>query len=176
MFKLHNKENFIKDLLLCKAVITNGGFSLISEAVSLKKPIYSIPIKYQVEQEINAFYLEKSGFGTYSKEINYNDLEMFLNNISVYKEHLKQHIANVNDIYYLLDDKIDILVNSYKVPSRIKMALNMKLAYDTLIVSLIRIFAVRKKLLKWITLTSYIENKRRLFLRLSTIKNIVIRK
>lgn len=175
-FKLHDKEGFIKDLLSCKAVITNGGFTLISEAVSLKKPIYSIPIKHQVEQEINAFYIEKSVFGTYSKEINYNDLEMFLNNLNIYKEHLKQHIANVNDIYYLLDDKIDTLINSYKMPSRLKMALKIKRAYDTLIVNLIKIFAIRKRLLKWINTTSYIQNKAKLFLRLFLIKKFIIRK
>jgi uncharacterized protein (TIGR00661 family) len=176
VFKSPDKESFIKDLLLCKAVITNGGFSLISEAVTLKKPIYSIPIRNQLEQEINAFYIEKVGFGTYSKEINYKDLEMFLNNLNVYKEHLKKHISNVNDIYYLLDEKIGTLVNLYKMPSRIKMALKMKHTFDTLIVNLIKIFAIRKRLPKWISSTSYTRNKIKLFLRLPMIKNSIIKK
>ncbi|NIA22743.1 MAG: hypothetical protein GWP03_01025 [Proteobacteria bacterium] len=176
VFKSPDKEGFIKDLLSCKAVITNGGFSLISEAVTLKKPIYSIPIKNQTEQEINAFYVEKSGFGIYSKAINYKDLEMFLDNLNIYKGNLKKHIANVNDIYHLLDDKIAILVNSYKMPSRIKMALRIKHTYDILIVNLIKLFAIGKKLPKWISSISYAENKAKLFARLSIIKNIIKKK
>ena len=48
-----------------KAIITNGGFTVISEALYLKKPIFSIPIKNQFEQALNAKFVEKLGAGVY---------------------------------------------------------------------------------------------------------------
>ena len=70
IFKKPSKKGFAKDLISCKAIITNGGFTLISEAVTLEKPILSIPVKRQIEQEINAYYVNKSGFGVCFEKIN----------------------------------------------------------------------------------------------------------
>tara|TARA_Y100000031_G_scaffold154977_1_gene204305 strand:+ start:717 stop:1715 length:999 start_codon:yes stop_codon:yes gene_type:complete len=61
--KSNNEDTFFNDLANCKSVITNGGFTLISEALFLKKPILSIPIKKQFEQVVNAHYLDKLGYG-----------------------------------------------------------------------------------------------------------------
>jgi len=44
IFKSFSETGFIEDLASSKAVIANGGFSFISEAVYLKKPIYSSPV------------------------------------------------------------------------------------------------------------------------------------
>lgn len=58
-----HESQFLKDLSSCSAIIANGGFSLLAEGVYLGKPILSIPINHQFEQIINAFYLEKFGYG-----------------------------------------------------------------------------------------------------------------
>ena len=47
-FKSFNEDEFFQDLASAQAVITNCGFSLISEALYLEKPIYSIPVKKQI--------------------------------------------------------------------------------------------------------------------------------
>ena len=44
-------------------MITGGGFSLLSEAVALRKPVLSLPLHGQFEQTMNARYLERDGFG-----------------------------------------------------------------------------------------------------------------
>ncbi|HTX61085.1 MAG TPA: MJ1255/VC2487 family glycosyltransferase, partial [Methanobacterium sp.] len=44
-FKKFNEDQFFEDLATARAIITNGGFSLISEALYLEKPVYSIPVK-----------------------------------------------------------------------------------------------------------------------------------
>ena len=62
--KRPNKEEFAKDLLRCKGVITASGFSTTSEALVLKKKIWSIPIKGQYEQECNALALKVMGIFT----------------------------------------------------------------------------------------------------------------
>jgi len=62
--KRPSKEEFSKDLLKCKGVITAAGFSTTSEALVLKKKIWSIPIKGQYEQQCNAIALKKMGVFT----------------------------------------------------------------------------------------------------------------
>jgi uncharacterized protein (TIGR00661 family) len=68
-FKKFNEDVFFDDLANCKAVITNGGFTLIGEALHLKKPILSIPIKHHFEQIVNAIYLKRLGYGEFYEKI-----------------------------------------------------------------------------------------------------------
>ena len=42
----------------------SAGYSLMSEAVYLRKPMLALPLAGQFEQEMNARYLERLGFGT----------------------------------------------------------------------------------------------------------------
>jgi len=49
-----NPYNFMYALLWCNGVITGGGFETVAEALYLNKPVFTIPIKGQYEQECNA--------------------------------------------------------------------------------------------------------------------------
>ena len=49
--------------MTARGVVTGGGFSLLSEAVYLGKPVLSVPLRGQFEQLMNARYLEREGFG-----------------------------------------------------------------------------------------------------------------
>lgn len=86
-----SEKEFLKDLESCKAVITNGGFTLITEALYLKKPILSIPIRKQYEQTLNAIYLERLGYGMFAKETSKEIIEKFIKNIPKYKHELKKY-------------------------------------------------------------------------------------
>lgn len=90
-FKLFNEDQFFDDLKNAIAVITNGGFTLISESLYLKKPIYSVPVKGQFEQILNAVYLDKLGYGKFHEEINEENLKKFLKNLPEYQENLKNY-------------------------------------------------------------------------------------
>lgn len=90
-FKKFNEAQFFEDLAYSKAVITNGGFTLIGESLYLKKPILSIPVKKQFEQIVNAFYIEKLGYGKYLEEVEKGDIEEFFNNLEIYNENLKSY-------------------------------------------------------------------------------------
>jgi uncharacterized protein (TIGR00661 family) len=57
-----NFESFTKDLINCKGVITNAGFSTITESIFLGKKLMSVPQKNQWEQLCNAYDLAKDGF------------------------------------------------------------------------------------------------------------------
>ncbi|GIU68837.1 MAG: hypothetical protein KatS3mg002_0073 [Candidatus Woesearchaeota archaeon] len=88
-FRKFNNKEWLKDLENCKAVITNGGYSLISEAISLHKPILSVPIKGQFEQILNALHVKKLGYGEMYDNITSSNIEKFINNIQKYEKNLK---------------------------------------------------------------------------------------
>jgi uncharacterized protein (TIGR00661 family) len=64
VFKKPSLTAFLEDLAECQAVIANSGFSLICEALYLGKPYLAIPVRHQFEQVLNAYYVDKMGYGT----------------------------------------------------------------------------------------------------------------
>jgi len=90
-FKIFNENDFFNDLENSQAIISNGGFGLISEALYLKKPVYSIPVQGQFEQILNAVYLQKSGYGEFHEQISLESLQLFLENLSKYQENLSKY-------------------------------------------------------------------------------------
>lgn len=95
-FRKFNENEFFKDLESAAAVITNGGFTLISEALYLKKPIYSVPVKGQFEQIINAIYLEKLGYGEFHEEADKKSIEAFLEKLPAYRKKLEKYEGGDN--------------------------------------------------------------------------------
>ncbi len=107
-FKTFNEKEFINDLSSCKAVITNGGFTLISEALFFKKPVFSIPIKNHFEQICNALYIERLGYGKFEEENNLKSLNSFLSNLDFYNKNLKKYNQKDNKLIF---KKLDSLIN-----------------------------------------------------------------
>jgi uncharacterized protein (TIGR00661 family) len=99
ILKNFSEEEFLNDLSKAKAVILNGGFTLMSEAIYLKKPIFSIPIKGDFEQILNGLILEKSGWGVFCSHLNEKVLKNFLKNLSLFEENLKEYNQNKNAIF-----------------------------------------------------------------------------
>ena len=74
--------------------VDGGGFSLMSEAVHLNKPLLSIPLEKQFEQVLNALYLEHLGYGLHvdSRTIKEDPghfkakVEDFLNKLDSFKD------------------------------------------------------------------------------------------
>ncbi len=95
-FKSFNEDQFFDDLKNARAVITNGGFTLISESLFLKKPIYSIPVKGQFEQILNAVYLDSLGYGEFHEEIDEKNLKNFFKKLPEYRENLKKYDGGDN--------------------------------------------------------------------------------
>ncbi|MEW6659016.1 MAG: glycosyltransferase family protein [Thermodesulfobacteriota bacterium] len=63
LYKPKSEEGFLDDLATCAYVVCGGGHSMISEALYYGKPVISFPIKGAFEQFLNAFYLERLGYG-----------------------------------------------------------------------------------------------------------------
>ena len=62
-YRPFSEAGFIDDLASARGVIAGGGFTLMGEAVYLRKPMLAVPIRHQFEQVLNARYLEKEGYG-----------------------------------------------------------------------------------------------------------------
>ncbi|MEN6574016.1 MJ1255/VC2487 family glycosyltransferase [Methanobacterium aggregans] len=89
-FKKFNEDEFYTDLASCRAILTNGGFTLITEALYLKKPVLSVPVKKQFEQILNALYIERLGYGEFHEELDREILMNFLENLDKYRKELEE--------------------------------------------------------------------------------------
>jgi uncharacterized protein (TIGR00661 family) len=78
LYRPFSEAGFIDDLRTARAVVAGGGFTLLSEAVYLHKPILSQPVAKQFEQVLNALYLEKLGYGMYARALTPESVQTFL--------------------------------------------------------------------------------------------------
>lgn len=100
-------EAFISDLASTKAVITNGGFTLISEAIYLHKPILCNPIEKHYEQFLNAEMVTKMGYGASTTDISPEEIETFIAEIPQYQQHLSGYKQSGNEALF---GRIDTLL------------------------------------------------------------------
>ncbi len=109
-FKKPSLDGFFNDLVSARAVIANSGFSLVTEALHLRKPYLAVPVSHQFEQIFNAYWLEKSGYGSYWEDLNKERVESFLFNLPHYREALAQYPRQGN---HALLGKLDALISSF---------------------------------------------------------------
>jgi len=83
--------SYLRDLASCKAIIGTTGFSLIADAIYLKKPYYGVPLKKQFEQTNNAYFLTKSGLGEASETVTREQLERFFSRLGDYRDRLAKY-------------------------------------------------------------------------------------
>ncbi len=102
-----SEQGFIQDLASAKAVIANAGFSLIGEALYLKKPYLAIPLGRQFEQLLNALYLRDLGYGDYCSQLTPEAIEKFLQNLGQYETALAEYSQEGNA---LILEKLDKLL------------------------------------------------------------------
>ncbi|MFA5124605.1 MAG: MJ1255/VC2487 family glycosyltransferase [Patescibacteria group bacterium] len=110
VFKHFDTHEWLMYLNRCRAVIGTAGLSLLSEAIYLKKPYLALPIKHQVEQLINAQYLQRLGYGQFSYDLTSEEFEDFVAHLPQYEERLAFAEACGNkELFEKLDE---IIANS----------------------------------------------------------------
>jgi uncharacterized protein (TIGR00661 family) len=77
-YRPFSEAGFIEDLRTARAVITGGGFTLMSECVYLHKPTLSVPISGHFEQILNGRYLEHEGYGRFATALDAAAVHAFL--------------------------------------------------------------------------------------------------
>ncbi|MCC6646518.1 MAG: teichoic acid biosynthesis protein [Polyangiaceae bacterium] len=95
-----SEDGFIRDLASARAVIANGGQSLINEAVYLGKPILSVPVRHQFEQEMNARYVEKLGYGIGAPRFDGDVVEAFLRERDKFAGNVARHHQDGNSLLF----------------------------------------------------------------------------
>jgi uncharacterized protein (TIGR00661 family) len=95
-FRARSVDGFLADLVSARGVVTGGGFSLLSEAVYLHKPVLSVPLAGQFEQLMNARYLEREGFGLSAPTVDAAALETFLERLDGFHERLEGYMQDGN--------------------------------------------------------------------------------
>jgi uncharacterized protein (TIGR00661 family) len=106
VFRTFSEKGFVEDLATCKGVITNGGFSLISEAIWLKKPVCAIPLQNQFEQFLNAAYLEKYGYGRMFSVLTPDFVRSFLYQIEDFRKKLAGYTQEGNGLLFSELDQV----------------------------------------------------------------------
>jgi uncharacterized protein (TIGR00661 family) len=106
-FKPPSTDGFLKDLAECKGVMATAGFTLITEALHLKKPYLALPMTGQFEQAINAVFLEEMKCGVNLHHVTDTGIGDFLYRLPEFEETLSRqpHYSNTP-----LLDKVDALL------------------------------------------------------------------
>lgn len=111
-YKSFNEDEFFKDLSNARAVITNGGFTLITEALYLGKPVLSVPVRKQFEQILNAIYMERLGYGEFHEELEIEDIEKFLLKLEEYRKNIHKYFKH--DRNQAILEELDLIINKYE--------------------------------------------------------------
>jgi uncharacterized protein (TIGR00661 family) len=95
-YRARSVDGFLDDLVSARGVVTGGGFSLLSEAVYLGKPVLSVPLRGQFEQLMNARYLQREGFGMCAPAIDAPALTAFLERLDDFHDRLEGYVQDGN--------------------------------------------------------------------------------
>jgi uncharacterized protein (TIGR00661 family) len=117
--KEFSEAGFVDDLAGAKAVVCNGGLSLLGEAIYLGKPIFSVPVQNQYEQVLNARYVEHLGYGLDAPQIEAELLRVFLDEAPKYASRLAKHKQDGNrDLFALVDKLLERFAEKAKRKAR----------------------------------------------------------
>jgi uncharacterized protein (TIGR00661 family) len=104
LFRPFSEKGFIDDLRTAAGVVASAGFTLMGEAVYLRRPMLAVPIQGQFEQVLNARYLEKMGYGLAAGEISLDRLGQFIECIPDCERQLASYSQDGNtDLLAALD-------------------------------------------------------------------------
>jgi uncharacterized protein (TIGR00661 family) len=107
-YRPFSEDGFIDDLASARAVVSGGGFTLMGEAVFLRKPMLSVPLKGQFEQVLNARYLEAEGYGLAAPAIDSSTLRRFLDRLPELEDNLAGYTQDDNrELHTTLDGLLD---------------------------------------------------------------------
>ncbi len=97
-FRPQSGEGFVEALRTARGVVTGGGFSLLSEAVYLGKPILSVPLRGQFEQLMNARYAERLGYGVCAPRVSPELVRDFVQRLPEFESSLATYRQSGNAV------------------------------------------------------------------------------
>lgn len=128
-FKPPSIDGFLTDLSQCRAIICTAGFTLISEALFLDKPLLVVPNKGVFEQTLNALFLEREELGraVIDRKLTAEDLRGFLREVDQIVERMqnrpacgnKEAVAYIEDVLSRIGPSIVPLPRSHPADAEI---------------------------------------------------------
>ena len=101
-----SEQGFIDDLRTARGVIAGGGYSLMGECVHLRVPMLAVPLEGQYEQELNARYLQKLGYGRFAAELDAAAVRDFLADLDAHQSALQAYSPRDNQILLACVDEL----------------------------------------------------------------------
>jgi uncharacterized protein (TIGR00661 family) len=95
-YRPFSEAGFIDDLRTAGGVIASAGFTLMGEAVYLRRPMLAVPVAGQFEQVLNARYLEREGYGLCADELTDARLGQFLERLPDCERRLASYTQDGN--------------------------------------------------------------------------------
>ncbi len=118
-----SSQGFVDDLRTARAVLAGGGFSLMSEAVHLKVPFFAVPLHRQFEQQLNARYLARLGYGGWAQEPDPDRLVAFLEGLDGCEQALQGYPSQDNGLTLAcVDELLQRIAGDEPRPARLRTA------------------------------------------------------
>ena len=106
VFMKKSEEGFLRLLSSCSYVIQGGSHTLMTEALYLGKPIFTIPLKAMVEQRFNALYIDRLKYGMQAdmEQLKPSQLYIFEGNLEIYRQNIARgHFCGNETVFGLVD-------------------------------------------------------------------------
>ena len=88
-------------------MIASAGFTLMGEAVYLRRPMLAVPLRQQFEQVLNARYLEREGYGLAADALDAATLGRFIEGLPDFERKLAGYSQDGNtDLLRALDGSL----------------------------------------------------------------------
>jgi uncharacterized protein (TIGR00661 family) len=96
LYRPFSEQGFIDDLRTAAGVVASAGFTLMGEAVYLRRPMLAVPVGGQFEQVLNARYLERLGYGAGADQVDREGLGAFVERIPEFERRLAGYTQDGN--------------------------------------------------------------------------------
>lgn len=89
-FREISATRFLEDLVTCKGLITTAGNQLVGEALAVGKPVLALPEHGNYEQQINGFFVERTGAGltSASRSLDNKTLHQFTDRLAEFRSNI----------------------------------------------------------------------------------------
>jgi uncharacterized protein (TIGR00661 family) len=106
-YRPFDEAAFVADMASSRAVISGGSFTVMSECVYLHKPLLAVPVDGQIEQVINARYLEREGYGQQAEHLDPPAIARFLKALPACEARLENYRQDGNNaLFAVLDQQL----------------------------------------------------------------------
>lgn len=96
LYRPLSEHGFLQDLASSRGVIASAGFTLMSEALWLQKPMLAVPLSGQFEQIMNARWLDHLGYGLCADKLSRKEVLRLLERSDACQHKLRRHRQHGN--------------------------------------------------------------------------------